>query len=101
MTTKKSTTAQTITPPTEEVKFTKFEKARIIGTIATQLSNNRELPGDDEFKVKYKDEMDYINLAIAIFDAGLSNLYIIRKYPNGDYDKVYATNPPRVEKVFK
>lgn len=65
--------------------ITKYEKARIIGARATQLSNNIDPIIDIE------DETDYVNIAAQEFNTGSLNIYAIRKFPNGDVEKIYPT----------
>lgn len=66
-------------------RITKFEKARIIGTRSTQLSNNAPP------LVDIGTEIDPVKIAKMEYDAGILQLYIIRKYPNGEIERVYPT----------
>jgi len=71
-----------------KIMITKFEKSRIIGTRATQLSHNAKplVPIDD---------VSEINIANKEYDAGkLSHMYIVRKFPDGTYLKVHPTIGP-------
>jgi DNA-directed RNA polymerase II subunit RPB1 len=80
---------QPVTPVQRPIKMTKFEKARIIGTRATQLSNNAPLLIGKDI---YGDEIDPVNLAMMEYDRGLlENLYIVRKFPNGTHIKIHPT----------
>lgn len=69
---------ETISP----IKITRFEKTRIIGTRATQLSNNAPplLP--------LAGEIDPIVIATKEFEAGVLKIYVIRKFPDGTYQTV-------------
>lgn len=67
-----------------EYGITKYEKARIIGARATQLSNNMSPIIDT-------DDTDYVNIAAEEFNTGSLNIYAIRKFPNGDVNVVYPT----------
>lgn len=78
-----------ITEPVErlgpQTKLTKFEKARIIGTRAMQLSNNAPP------LVDIGDEIDPVRIAQLEYNAGVLQLYIVRRLYNGTYQKVYPT----------
>ena len=67
------------------IKITKFEKSRIIGTRATQLSN------DAPPKVPIGDEIDPVKIALMEYNAGVLDLYIIRKFADGTYQIVRPT----------
>lgn len=67
------------------MKLTRFEKARIIGTRATQLANNAPP------LVDIGEEVDPIKIALKEYEAGVLQLYIIRKYPDGSYQIVRPT----------
>ena len=66
-------------------KLTKFEKARIIGTRANQLANN------DNIITGSKYNFDPVKIAESEYANGVLPLYIIRKYPDNSYEKVYPT----------
>jgi DNA-directed RNA polymerase II subunit RPB1 len=66
-------------------KITKFEKARIIGTRATQLSNNAPI------LIDVGDEVDPVKIALEEYNAGVLDLYIIRKFADGSYQTIYPT----------
>lgn len=74
-----------VTRPESVIKITKFEKARIIGTRATQLSNNAPPIID------IGTEVDPVKIALMEYDTGLLNLYIVRKYADETFQKVYPT----------
>lgn len=67
-------------------KITKFEKARIIGSRARQLSNNAQLLIDDVGETN-----DLIDIATKEYMTGNLPLYIIRRIGNGTYRTVYPT----------
>lgn len=71
--------------PDPSIKITKFEKARIIGTRATQLSNNAPP------LLNIGDEIDPVKIAIMEYNAGLLELYIVRKFADGSYQLVQPT----------
>ena len=66
-------------------RITKFEKARIIGTRATQLSNNAPP------LVDIGTETDPIKIALLEYSAGVLDLYIVRKFADGAYQTVRPT----------
>lgn len=67
-------------------KLSRFEKARIIGTRATQLANNSApLVEVDE------NEHDPVVIATKEYYAGVLELYIIRRFTDGSYQKVKPT----------
>lgn len=66
-------------------KLTKFEKARIVGTRSVQLSNNAPPLLDID------DEIDPVKIALMEYDAGILDLYIVRRFADGSYQKVYPT----------
>jgi DNA-directed RNA polymerase subunit K/omega len=66
-------------------KITLFEKTRLIGTRATQLSNNAKPLIDIE------GEADYIKIAIKEYHAGVIPIYIIRRFTDGTFTKIYPT----------
>jgi DNA-directed RNA polymerase II subunit RPB1 len=66
-------------------KITKFEKARIIGTRATQLANNAPP------LVEIGDEIDPVKIALMEYQAGVLDLYIVRKFADGSYQTVRPT----------
>ena len=72
-----------------EMKLTYYEKARIIGTRATQLNNNA-LP-----RIDIGDVVEPMEIAKMEYQAGLlanePALYIIRTLPNGQKINVYPT----------
>lgn len=68
-----------------ETKITAFERTRIISTRAMQLSNNAA-PMIDTHGV-----IDPVSIAEAEYESGLCQQYIIRKFPDGTYLKVYPT----------
>jgi len=67
------------------VKLTKFEKARIVGTRAMQLAN------DVTPLINYGNEVDPVKIAMMEYEAGVLELYIIRKYADGAYQIVRPT----------
>ncbi len=68
-----------------KVRITKFEKARIVGTRATQLSNNAPP------LVDIGNEIDPIKIALKEYEAGVLKIYAIRKYPDGSSETIYPT----------
>ena len=69
-----------------QFKITKFERARLTGIRATQLSNNA-CP-----LVNIGSEIDPVKIAMSEYKAGcLKDFYIVRKYADGTYQKVYCT----------
>ena len=66
-------------------KITKFEKARIIGTRAIQIANNDKRLGG------VLNNFDPVKIAETEYNKGVIPLYIIRKYPDNSYDKIYPT----------
>lgn len=78
-------TAQIVTPTVTTFKLNKFEKARIVGTRSMQLSNNAPPLLD------IGNELDPVKIALMEYNAGLLQLYIIRKYADGSFVKVYPT----------
>ena len=77
-----------LTPmPMEEARFkiTKFEKARIIGTRAMQLSN------DDDPKIDIEDEKDPVNIALQEYETGQLPIFVVRKFADGSREEVYPT----------
>ena len=72
---------------TPKIKINKFEKARIWGTRAKQISQNAPILLDD-----VKGEVDPVNIARMEYEQGLlKDSFIIRKYPNGIREEVHAT----------
>ncbi|CAH6419044.1 DNA-directed RNA polymerase subunit RPB1 [uncultured virus] len=67
------------------IKLTKFERSRIIGTRATQLSNNAPP------LVEIGDEIDPVKIATAEYYAGVLTLYVVRKFADGTYQIVRPT----------
>ena len=67
------------------IKITKFEKARIIGARATQLSNN------DQPIIDIGNEIDPIKISLLEYETGEINIYIIRKFSDKTYQKIYPT----------
>jgi DNA-directed RNA polymerase II subunit RPB1 len=65
--------------------ITKFEKSRIIGARAMQLSHN------DKPLVPIGEEIDPIKIALKEYKEGFLKLYIVRKFADGSYQKVYPT----------
>jgi DNA-directed RNA polymerase subunit K/omega len=67
-------------------KLSRFEKVRIIGTRATQLANNSAplVEVDPE-------EHDPVVIATKEYYAGVLDLYIIRRFTDGSYQKVKPT----------
>lgn len=66
-------------------KLTKFERARIVGTRATQLSN------DAPPLVDVGTETDPVKIAMMEYAAGVLELYIIRRFADGTYQIVRPT----------
>jgi DNA-directed RNA polymerase subunit K/omega len=77
--------SEVIEPSFPPVKITKYEKARLIGARAMQLSNN------DNPLVDIGDEIDPIKISTMEYDAGLLPIYVIRKYPDGTTQIVYPS----------
>jgi DNA-directed RNA polymerase subunit K/omega len=71
------------------IKITKYEKARIIGTRATQLSNNAPP------LVNLGTEVDPVKIALMEYEAGVIDLYIVRRFPDGSHQKVW----PRLDNI--
>lgn len=67
------------------IKITKFERARIIGTRATQLAN------DAPPLVDIGTETDPVRIAMLEYQAGVLDLYIVRKFADGTYQIVRPT----------
>lgn len=59
------------------VPITKYEKAKIIGTRATQIANGAKILTD------YKGLHEPISIALKEFNEGMIPINIIRVYPNG------------------
>ncbi len=77
---------ETIPVVTLATKITKFEKARLIGIRATQISNNAPP------LVEIGDEIDPVSIALMEYEQGaLHRMYIRRPYPDGTFDKVRPT----------
>jgi len=74
-----------VAPLGPRVKITKFEKARIVGTRATQLSNNAPPLIDIE------DVVDPVSIALKEYESGVLDLFIIRKFADGSYQTVSPT----------
>jgi len=72
-------------PKRTSFKITKYEKSRIIGIRAKQLSDNAKPIIDID------DEVDYIRIASKEYKTGKLNIKIIRRYPNKDIDIIYPT----------
>jgi DNA-directed RNA polymerase beta' subunit/DNA-directed RNA polymerase subunit K/omega len=66
-------------------KISKFEKSRIIGTRSVQLSNNAPP------LVDIGDEIDPIKIAMMEYNAGILRLYVVRRYANGEIERIYPT----------
>lgn len=77
--------SQPIAKSEPRIKITKFEKARIIGTRATQIANNAPP------LVDIGDEIDPIKIADMEYNAGVLELYVIRKFADGSYQTVFPT----------
>lgn len=85
----------TITPPVKlnqlnvpsipKMKLTKYEKARIVGTRAMQLSN------DAVPLIDIGTETDPVKIALNEYELGLLKIESIRKFTDGDYIKVQPT----------
>jgi DNA-directed RNA polymerase II subunit RPB1 len=67
------------------LKITKYEKSRIIGTRATQLSNNSKPLYD------IGNEVDPVTIATNEFNLGVLKIFVIRKYTDGTFSSVYPT----------
>jgi DNA-directed RNA polymerase II subunit RPB1 len=65
--------------------ITKFEKSRILGSRAIQLSN-----GSTPI-IKVESEIDPIKIALKEYETGNLKLYIIRKFTDGTFHKIYPT----------
>jgi DNA-directed RNA polymerase subunit K/omega len=76
---------QPVPQTTATHKITKFEKSRIIGTRATQLSNNAPP------LVDIGTEIDPVKIALKEYDAGLLDIFIIRKYADASYTTISPT----------
>lgn len=73
---------------TDYYKITKFEKARLIGTRATQIENNAKP------LISYQETDLSLEIATKEYEQGLLasiNLYVVRKKPSGVYVKIYPT----------
>lgn len=66
-------------------RITRYEKARIIGIRAMQLSN------DATPLVDIEDEVDFVTIATKEYDTGLLQLYAIRKFVDGSVKILYPT----------
>lgn len=71
-----------IEPP---IKLTKYEKSRIVGARAMQLSNNSPP------LVDIGDTIDPVKIAMMEYESGVCPVYVIRKYPDGEFRKIYPT----------
>jgi len=69
-------------------KLTKFEKSRIIGTRATQLSNNSPPLIDPSL---FSHTIDPVKIATLEYFTGILPIYIIRKFPDGSIQHVFPT----------
>jgi DNA-directed RNA polymerase II subunit RPB1 len=67
------------------IKITRFEKTRIIGTRAMQLSNNAPP------LIDIGDEIDPVTIATKEFEAGLLQIYVVRRYADGSRQLIYPT----------
>lgn len=74
-----------LTNEVTKIKITKYEKARILGTRAMQLSNNYPP------QVDIGDDTDFLSIAMKEYDAGVIPLFILRKLPDGTVDRIYPT----------
>lgn len=76
-----------VMPPviTPQLKLTKYEKARIVGTRARQIDNNAPP------LVEYDTNMDPVDIAMKEYEAGVLRIYVVRKYPDGSVETVYPT----------
>lgn len=66
-------------------KFTKYEKARVIGTRATQIANNAKP------MIDIGDEIDDVNIATLEYEAGILPIYVIRHFSDGSIETVGAS----------
>ena len=83
-----ATTAKVLrdrTSVTAERRITYFERARLIGTRAVQLSENARPV------VEIGTETNPVKIALLEYNAGVLPLHIIRPYPNGTRKSVYPT----------
>jgi DNA-directed RNA polymerase II subunit RPB1 len=72
--------------PAEPIfRITKFEKARILGTRAMQLSHNAPP------LLEIGDEIDPVRIAMREYDAGILPIYVVRRFPDGSIQTVYPT----------
>ena len=68
-----------------KAKITRFEKSRLVGTRAMQIENNENIlinPGK---------EFNSVKIALMEYEQGLLPIFIIRKYPNGEIEKIFPT----------
>lgn len=75
----------TVALPSGPMKITKYEKARILGARAIQLSNNAVPLVDTE------GETDFVKIALKEFASGKLDIYVVRKFADGSFEKVYPT----------
>lgn len=76
---------KSVTYQRHNYKITKFEKSRIIGTRAMQLSNNSK-------PLIKTNETDLVKIAMMEYNQGLlSNFQIVRKFADGSYQLVRPT----------
>ena len=66
-------------------RLDKHEKTRIIGARAVQLANGGK-PMVDIGK-----EIDFVRIASKEYNAGVLPIYVVRRMPDGEIDKVYPT----------
>lgn len=71
--------------------ITKFEKSRLIGTRAKQLSNGAIPIIKLTPEVVNGVDVDPINIALKEYETGNLNLYIIRQFSDGTLLKIYPT----------
>lgn len=67
------------------IRITKYEKARILGTRATQLSNNAPP------LLEIGTEIDPVRIAMQEYDAGILPIYVVRRFADGSIQTVYPT----------
>lgn len=67
---------------TENLRMTEFEKTRIIGLRATQISNGSPV------QVNVENEINPMRIARKELRAGKINMIIARPYPNGEIKEI-------------
>lgn len=83
-------------PQRSKLKINKYEKARLIGARATQLDENAvplvDIPYNDEMSINDANKvLDPVNIAMREYELGILPIYVVRKFPDGSYEKVHPT----------